>query len=244
MSVERRQFLRVACRGAIAELFISDTSLGMFSVEDVSDGGIFLACPSPVVPLHARVEVAIVDCTPPARCHAEVVSVVRPGMSRPPGYALKLDAIANEMVEAVASKSQPNLASPGKPEGNAAGANRVLIALRSASLRASLCDGLRAFNLSATQAAPEQLLDVASKGLRVALLEMESVDHGTTMLRQLRDIEPRARALLFSQKLPDTPGRRALQQAGVDQLVLPPLDPFDVLKRLFTKAGGDLSRLR
>jgi hypothetical protein len=244
LSADRHQFLRVACRGAIAELFIHGASLGMFHVEDVSDGGIFLACPNPVVPLHAKVEVAIVDSNPPARSAAEVVNVVRPGSSRPPGYALQLAAIPNDMVEAVASKSQPTLPSPGRPDVGEVADARVLIALRSASLRAALCDGLHAFNVRATQAAPDALQDAVAKGIRVALIEIASVDDGIALLKVLHGAEPRARALLFSQKLPDTNGRRALQQAGVDQLVLPPLDPFDVLKRLFTKGGGDLSRLR
>jgi hypothetical protein len=249
LSADRRRFLRVACRGAIAELFVQDASLGMYSVEDVSEGGIFLSCPSPVLPLHAKVEVTIVDGHPPARAKAEVVNVVRPGQARPAGYALQLDKGTDDLVESVASQSRPFPPSPAGAQVMAAASGdqptpRVLIALRSAMLRSALCDSLKAFSVHSVRGTPEEVGDIAVKTVRVALIEMTTVADGRLALQRLHDIAPKARALLYAQKLPDANGRRDLQAAGVDQLVLPPLDPFEVLKRLFTKGGGDLGRLR
>ncbi len=249
MGMERRQFLRVACRGAIAEIFVQGASVGMHSVEDVSDGGLFLASPSPVLPVNTHVEVHIVDSKPRVQCQAQVVAVVGPGEARPSGYALKLEAGTEDVVAAVASASAARPVKPPAPRRPTSEHSlpsempRVLIVLHSAGLRRALCDALGAFRVTAVAFAPGELERGLVKSLRVALFEMVSVDEGIDRMAALHAKAPKARALLFSRKLPDPVGRKRLQEAGADQLVLPPLEPFDVLKRLFTKARGDLSKL-
>ncbi|HEY4223768.1 MAG TPA: PilZ domain-containing protein, partial [Myxococcota bacterium] len=106
MSIERRRDLRVAVRGAYAELFLGPASVGLFMIGDVSDSGIFLMTPSPTIPGGTRVTARLEDGLV---LHGMIVHVSTTGHT---GYGIELDDPPYDTVERVAAPARAPAAVP------------------------------------------------------------------------------------------------------------------------------------
>ena len=104
MTSDRRRHLRVCVPGAFCDLIVGGVSVGLVSVEDVSESGVFLSVPHPVVPLRTAVELRFIEEAAPFILIGTIVQVVPPGGPRSSGYGIELVVPPANTVERVADK--------------------------------------------------------------------------------------------------------------------------------------------
>jgi hypothetical protein len=108
MGSERRLSLRVAVPGAWAELWVDGMLIAAAEIRDVSERGLFLAFPNPVIPKGTRVELrlksGVADGT---NLTGTIVSRVEGADPRHAGFGILLDEQPADTVEQVASTARP-----------------------------------------------------------------------------------------------------------------------------------------
>src|SRR5437868_2442449 len=112
MTQDRRRHLRVLVAGAYCELIVDGAAVGIFAIEDVSDSGVFVASPRPLVPVRTAVQLRFIEESTPFVLDGSIVQVVPSGGPRVAGYGIELKEPPSEVVERVVAARTPPRGSP------------------------------------------------------------------------------------------------------------------------------------
>jgi hypothetical protein len=252
VTLERRRDLRVAA-GTYAELLVGGHSMGFFVIGDVSDSGLFLVTPSPVVPDGQRIALRIEGQG--LTLEGVIVHVARgPQQS---GYGIRLDHPPNDTVERVVVHARapstsgpvaPAAAAPGPaapaptPTAAPAASARIALILHDEELGTAMALSLNAFRTSTVFLRPDVGLVAAlaqHPALDVALVDSYTIStRGPLTIGTLKTHVRARTVIIYGQVLPPAEERRQLQTAGIDQLWLAPLHPFEAMEKLQKKVRG------
>jgi hypothetical protein len=246
---DRRRHLRVLVPGAYCELVVNGAPLGVVALEDVSDSGVFVGHPRPTIPARTVVQLRFIEEQTPLTLDGTIVQVVQPGAGRSPGYGIELAAPPRDAVErivdvrasaarvSVGARTPSAPALPSVTVADGAPAHALLLGISSGPL-APMAQALALFGVHAhfgsdAKAAVARL----DKATRVVLIEMALLDASRGVaITHVRGAAPKARIMVFVDKLPDVDARAALLRQGTDELLLAPLDVFAVMGKVHALA--------
>lgn len=247
MTSDRRRHLRVCVPGAFCDLIVGGVSVGLVSVEDVSESGVFLAVPHPVVPVRTAVELRFIEEAAPFVLIGTIVQVVAPGGPRASGYGIELVVPPANTVERVAEKMPrapapvltsmpplPTVIQPKAPETPAAVLKAGVVILGPTNgLGAAMARALSLFDVDASFSADARsAIAVMDKQTRLVLVELRLLEALGMSLAHIRTGAPKARIMVAVDALPDAETRGRLLRQGGDELLLLPLDPFAVMGKI------------
>src|ERR1043166_7570868 len=231
MTLERRRHLRVVTPGAYCELIVAGATIGVVHVEDVSDSGVFVAVPRPLVPAQTKVELRFIEEAEPLVVAGVIVQVVPPGSGRTPGYGIELSNPPINTVERVIAtridaptRRPPEVAPP--PPTTTTTTTAILIGTAHGP-SAPMAQALSAFGVEASFFVdPKAALKSLDKNTRIVLAELPLLDATSATIAQIRAAAARARIIVTVDALPAIERRAQLLKQGADELLLAPFDVF------------------
>ncbi len=243
MTIERRRHLRVLVPGAYCELLVGAATVGLVSIEDVSDSGVFVAVPRPSIPERTAVQLRFIEEKTPFVVDGTIAQVVRADSGRTPGYGIELRSPPADTVERVVSVRK----SPATPAAAAPPAALSAVILGPTNGQGpAMAQALSLFGIETLFAVdPKVALASMAPRVRIVLVELRLLEVATGVaLTHLRAAAPKARLMVAVERLPDVDARAQLLRQGADELLLLPYDPFSVMGKMHAVARrqGSLGR--
>lgn len=244
---ERRRHLRVLVPGAYCELLVNGASVGVVPLEDVSDSGVFVGFPHPVVPVKTRVQLRFIEEKPPLVIDATIAQVTQPGGTRAPGYGVELVEPPDHAVERVAAVRVPvraatPVASPACVVPEASGCAAIILGAANGQGPA-MAQSLSLFGVDTLFSAdPKGTLPKIGSRARVVLAELALLESTSASIAQVRSAVEKARIIVAVEALPDVDVRAKLLKQGADELLLLPCDVFNVMRNMHAIARRTTAR--
>lgn len=241
---ERRRHLRVLVPGAYCELLVDGMNIGVVPLEDVSDSGVFVAFPRPVIPVKTKVQLRFIEEKPPLVVDGVIAQVMQPGGARTSGYGIELVAPPGDAVEraagARAAVSAPPAVAPAVVEANTVSA---VILGASNGQGPAMAQSLTLFGAETLFSAdPKATLARIGPRVRVVLAELAVLESVGSSIAQVRSAVEKARVIVAVDALPDVTVRAKLLKQGADELLLLPCDVFAVMRNMHVIARRAGSR--
>ena len=241
---ERRRHLRVLVPGAYCELLVDGTSIGVVPLEDVSDSGVFVKFPHPVLAVKTKVQLRFIEEKPPLVIDGSVAQVMKPGGTRTSGYGIELVSPPDDAVERVAAVRAPVVArvvvAPSVVESTMVSA--VILGLPNGQGPA-MAQSLTLFGAECLFSAdPKATLARIVPRVCVVLAELALLESLGSSIAQVRSSVEKARIIVAVEALPDVDVRAKLLKQGADELLLLPCDVFSVMRNMHAIARRSGSR--
>jgi hypothetical protein len=241
---ERRRHLRVLVPGAYCELLVDGTSIGVVPLEDVSDSGVFVAFPRPMIAVKTKVQLRFIEEKPPLVIDGTIAQVMQPGGTRTSGYGIELTAPPGDAVERVAAVRAPVAAPPPVAPFVVESSHVSALILGAPNGQGpAMAQSLTLFGVETLFSAdPKSTLARVGPRVKVVLAELSLLESLGTSIAQVRTAVEKARIIVAVEALPDVDVRAKLLKQGADELLLLPCDVFNVMRNMHSIARRSTSR--